>query len=118
MGELNPFYGRTHTDEVKKILSEKNSGKNNPHYGKKRPEHGPKVSRALKGRKKTPEHCKALSEAHKGKVSKQYSWRVQKGDEIITVVNLRKFCRDNNLMFSRLYRGVDTDGYLLLGRVL
>lgn len=38
-GKNNPFYGKTHSDEVKQILSENMSGEKNPFYGKKRPDH-------------------------------------------------------------------------------
>ncbi len=44
-GEKNPFFGRKHTIETKKIISKKNSGINNFFYGKKRPEH----SKNMKG---------------------------------------------------------------------
>lgn len=32
-GEKNPFYGKTHSDEVKRKLKEINTGENNPRYG-------------------------------------------------------------------------------------
>ena len=35
-GELNPFYGKTHSKEWRKKASKRNSGENNPMYGKKR----------------------------------------------------------------------------------
>jgi hypothetical protein len=118
VGELNPFYGKTHTEETKSILSEKNSGENNFWYGKKRPEHAKKVSDALSGVKKTKEHCNALSKAKKGMLCKQYKWKIKKGDDIFTITNLKNFCREKNISHSKLYRKVETDGYLLLGRVL
>ena len=43
-GELNPFWGKKHSEETKKILREKNSGENHPFWGKKRPEHSLKIS--------------------------------------------------------------------------
>lgn len=42
-GKNNPFYGKTHSDEVKQTLSENMSGVKNPFYGKKRPEHSKKM---------------------------------------------------------------------------
>lgn len=44
-GEKNPFYGKTHSDETKKILSEKcaNYGENNGFYGKKHTEETLKI---------------------------------------------------------------------------
>ena len=35
VGEKSPWYGKKHTEETKKHLSEVNKGENNPHYGKK-----------------------------------------------------------------------------------
>lgn len=35
-GDKNPFYGRKHSEETKRKISEKNSGVNNYFYGKKR----------------------------------------------------------------------------------
>ena len=32
-GTKNPFFGKTHTNEIKQILHIKNAGKNNPMYG-------------------------------------------------------------------------------------
>jgi len=34
--ELNPFYGKKHTEETKRKISEKNSGEKHCFYGKKR----------------------------------------------------------------------------------
>jgi group I intron endonuclease len=42
-GKNNPFYGKTHSDEVKQILSENMSGEKNPFFGKKRPDHSKKM---------------------------------------------------------------------------
>jgi len=66
-GELNPFYGKTHTEDIKNfisrihkgkklqdshraILSKHNSGEGNPMYGKLRPEVA-SLNKALKGDK-------------------------------------------------------------------
>ena len=35
VGEKSPWYGKKHTDETKKKLSEVNKGENNPQYGKR-----------------------------------------------------------------------------------
>lgn len=115
-GKANPFYGKTHSEETKKIISEKMSGENNPFYGKKRPEHGEKVSKALKGKPKTEEHKKALSESKKGKAYKKFSWKVSYNGVEFTIVNLKKFCRDHALEYKKFYYGVDCAGYKLIGR--
>ena len=42
--ELNPFYGKKHSQETKLKISESKSGEKNFFYGKKRPEHSAKMS--------------------------------------------------------------------------
>lgn len=42
-GELNPFFGKKHSEETKQKISNKNKGENNAFYGKKRPEHSEKM---------------------------------------------------------------------------
>ena len=115
-GAANPFYGKTHTEETKKILSERMSGENNPFYGKKRPDHSKKVSAALKGKPKSEEHKKALSLSKKGKVSKKYDWKVLYNNKELLITNLKAFCRENNLNYSKFYHGIECSGYTLIGR--
>ena len=55
VGDKNPFFGKTHTEETKKAISEalkgKSAGENNPNYGKKHsPEALKKISEASMGR--------------------------------------------------------------------
>lgn len=63
------MYGKTHTDEVKKFLSEINKGKNNYWYDK--PEHMVKMRSAItkrfNGRKHTQETREKMSKARKGR---------------------------------------------------
>lgn len=115
-GKANPFYGKTHSKETKKILSKKMFGKNNPFYGKKRPDHSKKVSAALKGKPKSEEHKKALSLSKKGKVHKKYDWKVFYENKELVITNLKAFCRENNLNYSKFYHGVECSGYMLIGR--
>jgi hypothetical protein len=35
-GDKNPFYGQVHSEKIKELLRELNSGENHPNYGKKR----------------------------------------------------------------------------------
>lgn len=50
-GSGNPFYGKHHTEEQKRKLSELRKGENNPLYGKHlTEEHKSKLSEAMKGR--------------------------------------------------------------------
>lgn len=90
-GESNPFWGKRHTEETRRILSEKakeRTGEANPFFGrqhseetkeklraanvgKKRKPHSEetkrKMSEAQKGRVRSPEHCRRISEAKRGK---------------------------------------------------
>jgi len=115
-GPANPFYGKTHTEETKRIISKKNSGENHPFYGKKRPDHSKKISAALKGKAKSEEHKRALSLSKKGKACKKYDWRVLYGNEEIMVTNLKAFCREKGFSYSKFYHGVECSGYKLIGR--
>lgn len=59
-GENNGMFGRTHTDEVKKLLSDinkrNNQGKDNPMYGRHHTEHTKMlISKANSGRKRSEE---------------------------------------------------------------
>ncbi|AUS02988.1 HNH nuclease [Vibrio phage 2.275.O._10N.286.54.E11] len=84
-GVNNPFYGKKHTKETKKILSEKakgrklsaehiqaikdaNTGENNYFYGKKHTEETKAVmSEKATARANTKEHKERMSKLHKGK---------------------------------------------------
>jgi hypothetical protein len=65
-GPNNPMYGRKHSEETIKKLSEANKGINNPNYGRKHSEETiKKQSEANKGRKHSEESKKKMSENHK-----------------------------------------------------
>ena len=59
-GENHPFYGKHHTDEAKKKISEAHKGKHHTEDTKK------KMSEARKGKPKSAEHKKKISELKKG----------------------------------------------------
>lgn len=59
-GELNPFYGKTHTEETKEILRKSRLGK------PLSKETLDKMSKSLKGRQRSDTHCKNLSTALTG----------------------------------------------------
>lgn len=78
-GINSTFYGKTHSTEVKKILSEKMKGDNNPSvkYGvwnkgldlpSLSEEHKNKISESLKGYHHTEETKDKISKAHKNKI--------------------------------------------------
>jgi len=60
-GKNNPFYGKHHTEETKKKLSEMFKGRVIPEERKR------KISKTLKGRKFTKEHRDKISKALKGR---------------------------------------------------
>ena len=61
VGELNPMYGKHHTEETKQKLREINLGK------KLTPEHIEKLKEANRGRKKTKAEIEFISNLNKGK---------------------------------------------------
>jgi hypothetical protein len=67
-GENNPFYGKHHTEETKKILRKiDHNGKNNGMYGRHHTEEAKKkIGEPKKGKHPTEETRKKLSRSHKG----------------------------------------------------
>lgn len=59
-GERNPFYGKTHTDEVKESMRLKKIGKSVNKGAYRSPEQRAKISASLKGRKKTMKNIQLL----------------------------------------------------------
>ena len=70
-GENNPFYGKTHSEEVRKKLSEVNKGRIPWDKGKKREPFSEdtrrKMSESHKGKHNSEDTCRKLSEANKGR---------------------------------------------------
>jgi group I intron endonuclease len=67
-GEEHGMYGKHHSDETKKLISEKTKGKNNHSYGKKRPkEVVEKISRGHRGKKLSEEHKENLRKSLSGR---------------------------------------------------
>jgi hypothetical protein len=65
VGEKNSFYGKHHTPESRKRLSESKTGENHPFYGKKRPEHSERMKEVMAGKEKSPEHKLNISKTWK-----------------------------------------------------
>ena len=107
-GEDNGFYGKTHTEETKKIIGEINKGR------KRSEDHRRSISEAQKGIPKSEEHKskirqKAKGRAHnqetKNKLSKHFSklWIITLPDgKEILIKNLNKFCKINSLSQSNM----------------
>ena len=81
-GENNPFFGRHHSEETRKRLSDMNRGKKRAAFSE---EHKRKIGDSRKGKKRAPfseEWRKHLSESHKGRIpwnkGKKWSWKKEK----------------------------------------
>jgi len=109
-GELNPMFGKTHSEETKRLMSEKKkglySGENHPLYGKHHTEETKKkISEANlgksawnKGKLLSEETKNKISETKTGKVSYTKEWIVTFPDgHKEDVDNLAEFCRVHNL---------------------
>ena len=113
--ENNPMYGRRHTEETRKLMSEKKKGK--PHRGATlSDETKAKLSRIaseryvsgwvspLAGKPMSPETRRRLSYSKKGKISYTKTYQVSFPDghtEIIT--NMAQFCRDYGFSRGNMY---------------
>ena len=128
-GENNPFYGKHHTEETRKRISEKikseRCGENNPMYGKHlNKEHKQKISEKLSGEnhpfygKKgilspnygktfTEEHKKKISESHKGKnnPSSKSVYVIELDMTFDTITECAKYLNCTNTNISNVLRG-------------
>ena len=75
-GEKNPFFGKKHTEETRKKLSEMKKGEKNPLYGKKQ--------------------SKETIEKKSKKLSKTWKLTSTEGTEHI-INSLQQFCKEHNL---------------------
>lgn len=100
MGEKNPFFGKRHTPETKRRISE--TKRKNPYIPTE--EHRKSASLKLKGR--IPGNLGELIAANKER-AKTYHLIDPNGAPIV-VTNLKQFCKDNNLdqrNMSNMYAG-------------
>lgn len=70
LGEKNPFYGKKHSEETKKKISERTKAemkKHPPRTQEQMQERNKKISITLTGRKYSKERCENMSKAQKGK---------------------------------------------------
>jgi hypothetical protein len=121
-GELNPFYGLTHTTDSRAKISKAATGRVNSeeykqamsetlkkhHTENPRPqEWRDKLSNALKGKKKSEEHCNNISKTlsdgrmagkNNGRFGKEVS---QETRDKITKANKGRFAGENNPMYGK-----------------
>jgi hypothetical protein len=95
-------------------------GENHTFYGKKRPEHSKKMKDWAKTYVRTEEHKKNLKNAviksAKENPNRSINWNIKFKDQIICVENLKKFCRDNDVVYSTLYTRGKSNGCELIGK--
>lgn len=133
-GPDHPFYGRKHTEEARKKMSERKQGSVPHNKGKKASEVDAarlrRLAAARKG-KSRPEHVtKMLTELNKGNNwnlgrkfdvavyssrSKTYDITFPNGDTQ-RVINLKEFCRTHGLKYTSRYSYIDRkpwEGYII-----
>lgn len=98
-GEKHYYYGKHRSEGTKRKISM-------AHMGCKRSlESRQKQSKTITGSKRvfTKEHCENLSKTQRGKVRWAYRWMIIDPDgKEFEIVNLSKFCRENNLNASNM----------------
>jgi hypothetical protein len=118
--EMNPFWGKTHTPEVRKHISDKISGENHPFYGKKRPEHSKKMKIIMKGIVRSEEHKKNLRKALLDRAAtnppRAGTWIVAKNGNEQVVKNLKKFCREEQISYTKLFYSKKSGDFILVGK--
>ena len=113
----NPF----NDPEIQKKIQEKKKlnykKENHQFYGKKRPEHSEYMKSIGWGKIRTEEHQKNLADSIRKRTQENppraKMWNMKKDDEVVEIKNLKKFCRDNELSFYRIYNGGEDKGWKL-----
>lgn len=115
----NPMTSQESRKKLSESLKKRWATHDFPLTGRSRPEHSKVMKERGFGKNKTQEHQENQSaawiKATKDNPIRAMIWNVLKDGETIQVKNLKKFCRDNNISYSKFYRKVEVDGYTLIG---
>ena len=117
MGEKHPLYGKTLSQEVRNKISLSLQGEKNGHYGHTHSEATKsKLSERRKGTALSDETRKKISIANNGKKrsletrlkiskSKEKTYIFVSPKDVMTpITNLKKFCKENSLVSSHMFR--------------
>lgn len=92
------FSGRKHTEDTKKRISQKVSGKNNPSYG---------VPCSEERKRKISERAKErFSEGFKSPSSVTYFLTSPSGEKIEVFGELKKFCSENKISYATMHAAI------------
>lgn len=118
VGHLNPFFGKTHSDEWKKKQSKRMGGRGHPFFGKKRPNQSEFMRARMKGRKRTEEHERRRADSWKRSIAdrpiRAKIWTIETPDGVQEIKNLKKFCREKGLVYSSFFQGRKQNGFQLM----
>lgn len=113
----NPFNDPAIQSKCKATWKLNYTKENHPFFGKKRPDHSEHMKSIGWGKNKTEEHLanhrKAWIESTKDNPIRAKVWTLIKDGIEFQVKNLKKYCRDNGLKFSRIYGGGEDNGVRL-----
>lgn len=106
-GKNNPMYGKTHTKETKRKISEINKNRVHKTFTD---EHKRKISEANKGRKMTEEQIQKRLKNIVGKYTgknnkntKKHHLTFNDGNSIVVDIGIKQWCKENNYSISCLY---------------
>lgn len=114
----NPWNDPEIQDRCKKTKKENYKKENHGFFGVLRPEHSEYMKSIGFGKNKTESHLanhrESWLESTKDNPIRAKEWKISYNNEILNIKNLKKFCRDNTIGYSRLFRGFEVDGYKIL----
>jgi hypothetical protein len=119
-GENNPMKNA----EIRKKVSDATTGKyiGDKHhgFGKTRPEHSLHMTKLGFGKNKTKEHldnhARVWIKTTKDNPIRALNWNILKDNVIMNIRNLKKFCKEHHLNYLQFYRGIEINGFRLLGK--